>query len=214
MLGLALQIGQSGPRPAWVASGARLDLDFEHGRYWDGAVRNSAEAVDGWSGGTPVLDPTGLVCDGSQAWTIQPMAGLSSGDTPLALRVELTETEGATDPGYLAILHGGGLANRLALLTTRTSVSSRLTVEGQEVFSRAVSLPGTARYRAMLGVRAGSAYLERQGSAPVSDIVQTIPALPQLEIGGFNATLPLKGRVHRLTLWAGLTVPPGDPSSV
>ena len=214
MPGLGLGPGHSNPRPAWVAPGARLDLDFENERYWDGRVRSVPEAVEAWSGGAPVLDASGLVCDGSHAWMIGPLAGLAAAGTHLAVRVELTETPGALDPGYLAILHAGGLANRLALLSTRTGLSSRLTVDGQEVFTRTINLAGEGRYRAMLGVKSNSAFLEKEGAARLSGSVVPAAALPSLEIGGFNASLPLKGCVHRLTLWAGLTAPSGDPASV
>ena len=211
---LGIGLGRPDPRPSWVTVGARFDLDFEHGRYWDGRVRSRVEDVTAWAGGAPVLDAEGLICDGSQAWVFDDLPGLSDARTAYAVRVELTEELGASDPGYLAILHAGSLADRLALLTTRTGLASRMTVSGQEVFTRTIAQPANSRYHAMLGVRPDIAYLERHSHLPVTDNAVAMPswsALTVLEIGGFNATLPLKGVVHRLTVWAGLAVPSTNP---
>lgn len=204
---LELGRAQANPRPDWVMPGARLDLDFENGRFWDGREHAEAQSVSGWQGGPPVMGADGLECDGSAVWEIGALPGLGQPGLNLALRVDLTETPDAPDAGYLAILHAGSLANRMALLTTRNGIASRLTSGGQEYFSATIQQAPATRYQAALCLRQGEACLWREGQAPVEQAVDFDGALDHLEIGGFNTTLPLKGRVHRLTFWAGLTVP-------
>ncbi len=109
--------------------------------------------------------------------------------------------------GYLAILHAGSLANRMAMLTTRSGLTSRITLDGTELFSPDIAQAPGARYQAFLSVKNELPTLCRLDAAPVGAGAVSVGRLHSLGIGGFKSTLPLKGVVHRVTLWAGLTVP-------
>ncbi|WP_203290891.1 hypothetical protein [Maricaulis parjimensis] len=195
--------------PGWAFPGARLDLDFENRRFWNGQSQEALQDLPEWSGAEPLLASPGLVCDGGEAWPLGPVLTLGQSGVDFALRIDVSEDGSAQETGYLAILHDGSLDNRLAVLTTRSNLTCRLTLDGAEHFTRHVPLPSGQRYAASMGVRGGVAWLGLEGQTPLSDLVPGVGTLHTLDIGGFNASLPLMGQVHRLTLWMGKAVPPG-----
>ena len=191
------------PRPRWVLAGAALDLDFEAGRYWAGNSVNGPEDLQGWTAGAPLINGDGLVCDGSTAWRAALPDWVRSPDEGLTIRVDVTETPGSQGVGYLVILHGGSLADRIAMLTTRAAVSTRVTRDGSETFTTAAGVNTNARYSAILGVKTGGGSLVVTGGSPAAGAPVPPPYLGSFEIGSFNASLPLKGVIHRLTFWRG-----------
>lgn len=201
-LALSLEALRSDTRPRWVLAGAALDLDFEAGRYWAGRVLASPEALPGWTSGAPLISGDGLVCDGATAWRAALPDWAGNPEEGLTVRAEVTETQGAESVGYLVILHAGSLTDRVAVLTARSALSTRVTRDGAETFIVSAAVNASARYTAVLGVKPGDGRLAT-GENASAEITADPPPLNRFEIGGFNSSLPLDGVVHRLTLWRG-----------
>ena len=202
-LALSADALRHNPRPRWVLAGAALDLDFEAGRYWAGSSLNGPEDLPGWTAGAPLINGDGLVCNGATSWRAALPAWVRSPDEGLTIRADVTETPGAQGVGYLVILHGGSLADRIAMLTTRAAVSTRVTRDGSETFTTAAAVNTYARYSAILGVKTGEGSLAVTGGSAAAGTPVAPPYLGLFEIGSFNASLPLNGVIHRLTLWHG-----------
>lgn len=201
-LALSLEALRSDTRPRWVLAGAALDLDFEAGRYWAGRVLASPEALPGWTSGAPLISGDGLVCDGATAWRAALPDWAGNPEEGLTVRAEVTETQGAESVGYLVILHAGSLTDRVALLTARSALNTRVTRDGAETFTVSAAVNASARYTAVLGVKPGYGRLATGDNVSAYTSADP-PPLDHFEIGGFNSSLPLDGVVHRLTLWRG-----------
>lgn len=202
-LALATRAAPRDPRPGWVLAGAELDLDFEAGRYWAGRALTRAQDLPGWTSGPALISGGGLVCDGNTAWRADLPAWTGDSLEGLTVRADVTETPGAQGVGYLFILHAATLSERVATLTTRSVLASRVTRAGVETFTNSAAINPGARYQGVIAVRPGDGRLAASGGASAGAATADPPGVHRFEIGGFNSSLPLQGVVHRLTLWRG-----------